>query len=603
MALKNIPVLPENYPLFDWADWQSSRDALVKGGPTRRFASECWNAIVDTLADALEAAGLEWNPGGFDDGRYSYSVEDIKMDKDKRLKSSSMNRMLANIERIIRFGWVWEVDPSFRGYTGFSHFREFPWSDGKDKVYPEYIIELVRHLNFMLEIMRGTAQTQDGEIDSVIAASIVQPGLEKLPSASVEPDGRLHTTIDTSIESATGVAFEYSGELFSNVSVEPETVPGVGGNAWQNSSTKFDIHGNVRNAIAGEPERVLVHSKAFAAISFEKNVYTSAKWLAASLIQTAALAKESSIALANAFSTSTVSADIVQRPELQASGQSKAYSTSSVKIVQKEPLPTAGESASYSSSSAAMDQVHAIDTETRVAICSKSEAWLEKSVPLPTAGESMSFSTATAEAESLESLPAVGNLKLTSKNMVSMHDSKVRPTWVEHSSASKVKTGLDFSSGSSAGVSHKSKLNILCNIGSAWDSPLWHKDGLWIRQAYRIKIRPDGSMDLSGTGDAIGAVQPSMTIVRCVLDTAWLPPVWHEGGLLIRQSREVKMLEDGSLDLSGAGNELTARQSSRTKISCELDTAWLPPVMVDGGLFVRQSGEVIPYDNGELEVR
>lgn len=603
MGLKKIPVLPEDYPLFDWADWQSSRDALVKGGPTRRFASECWNAIVDTLADALEAAGLEWDPGGFEDGRYSYSVEDIKMDKDKRLKSSSMNRMLANIELIIRFGWGWEVDPSFRGYTGFNHFREFPWRDGKDKVYPEYIIELVRHLNFMLEIMRGTAQTQDCEIDSIIAASTVQPGLEKLPSARIEPDGRLHTIIDTSVESATGVGFEYSRELFSNVSVEPETVPGVGGNAWQNSSTKFDIHGNVRKALPGEPERILVHSKAFAAISFEKNVYTAAKWLAASLIQTAALAKESAIALANAFSTSTVSTDIVQRPELPTSGQAKACSTSSVKIVQKELVPAEGESASYSSFSVDIGKVKFLDTESQVVANSKVDAHIEKTMMLQTVGNSMSFTKATVKAQPVESFPVSAQLNTFSHHAASLNDGKARPTWAERSSASKVKTGLDFSSGSSAGVSHKSKLNILCNIGSAWDSPLWHKGGLWILQAYRIKIRPDGSMDLSGTGDAIGAVQPSMTIVRCVLDTAWLPPVWHDGGLLIRQSREVKVLEDGSLDLSGAGKELKVRQYGRTAVSCELDTAWLPPVMVNGGLFVRQSGEVIPYDNGELEVR
>lgn len=497
MGLKKIPVLPEDYPLFDWADWQSSRDALVKGGPTRRFASECWNAIVDTLAEALEAAGLEWAPGGFEDGRYSYSVEDIKMDKDKRLKSSSMNRMLANIERIIRFGWVWEVDPSFRGYTGFSHFREFPWSAGKDKVYPEYIIELVRHLNFMLEIMRGTAQTQDCEIDSIIAASTVQPGLEKLPSASVEPDGRLHTTIDTSVESAKGVGFEYSRELFSNVSVEPETVPGAGGNAWQNSSTKFDIHGNVRKALPGEPERVLVHSKAFADMTFEEMLEASAEWLAASLIHATAVTRTSMDATVEASAVSNEFADIVQRPELPTSGQAKACSTSSVNIVQKEPLPTAGESASYSSSSAAMDQVHAIDTETRVAICSKSEAWLEKSVPLPTAGESMSFSTVSAEAESLKSFPATGKLKLTSKNMVSMHDSKVRPTWVEYKTKSQIQIDGDKIRLTATDAECKIGSIVHCALDTGWLPPVWINGGLWIRQAYAITQNENGSLEVN----------------------------------------------------------------------------------------------------------
>ena len=86
------------------------------------------------------------------------------------------------------------------------------------------------------------------------------------------------------------------------------------------------------------------------------------------------------------------------------------------------------------------------------------------------------------------------------------------------------------------------------------------------------------------------------------MDTLWHPPVWVDGGLLIRQSREVRVLADGSLDLSGPGDELRAEGSSEVNVSCVLETAWLPPVTVNSGLYLRQAQETVQNENSELEV-
>ena len=47
----------------------------------------------------------------------------------------------------------------------------------------------------------------------------------------------------------------------------------------------------------------------------------------------------------------------------------------------------------------------------------------------------------------------------------------------------------------------------------------------------------------------ITAVGRSITVFRAALDTAWLPPVWVDGGLWIRQAHTIARHEDGSLEV------------------------------------------------------
>ena len=141
MPLSKIPVLAESYPLFDWSEYQSSRDALVKGTPTKKFAKEAWNAIVDGLAEALEAAGLDW------DETYT-TLEGAKITAAYgKLTAQKFNSVRHNIDRPAPLGWVWEWQTDFRGYVGRVDFRgRTDYGRDCDMVYPEYIIELVRKL-------------------------------------------------------------------------------------------------------------------------------------------------------------------------------------------------------------------------------------------------------------------------------------------------------------------------------------------------------------------------------------------------------------------------------------------------------------------------
>ena len=149
--LLNIPVLSADYPLFDWRDWPDSYAALVPDGPTSEFEKECWNAIVDKLAEAFETAGIPWNNAytTYEGTRITEEYGD--------LYAKMMNSLRHNIDHPAPLGgWNWACDSSFRGYIGREDFRgvDVYGEQDADDVYPEYFKELVRKLNLLLEIMR-----------------------------------------------------------------------------------------------------------------------------------------------------------------------------------------------------------------------------------------------------------------------------------------------------------------------------------------------------------------------------------------------------------------------------------------------------------------
>lgn len=161
-SLGNLPVLPRDYPLFDWNDWPDARAALTSGTATNQFPKEAWNAIVDALADALEEAGVGWQD--------PYNVDDSKiLTPFGKFTASSVNVVRGHIDLITDFPWPWEVDPNFRGYIGTKYFVgtriEYDEEGGIAKikqgneVYPEYILELARRINLLIELLRGTLDT------------------------------------------------------------------------------------------------------------------------------------------------------------------------------------------------------------------------------------------------------------------------------------------------------------------------------------------------------------------------------------------------------------------------------------------------------------
>lgn len=205
MPLNKLPLLPESYPLFDWADWQSSRNALVSGTPTKNFAKEAWNAIIDSLADAFTAAGLEW------DTAYTSSTNAKITQAYGELSAAKFNSIRYNIEWPAPIKWAWATQEDFRGYLGRTEVRGRVNYGGRcDSVYPEYILELARRLNLLLELMRGTASIGDGEALMLSRNLIdldlrVRPavhgivnqasGTNKSPGMRVQPGARVHANL------------------------------------------------------------------------------------------------------------------------------------------------------------------------------------------------------------------------------------------------------------------------------------------------------------------------------------------------------------------------------------------------------------------------
>lgn len=167
MAISDLPVLPSTHPLFDWTNYQSSKDALVPGTSTRLFAKEAWNAIVDSLNNALTAAGLSW------DNKYT-TAEGAKItESPAQLTAQKFNSVSHNIDLPVSLGWQWAFNPDFRGYVGRENFYgQSTHGASADQVYAAYILELVRRLNVMIEVMRGTATVPEVSVqyDNEVAA-------------------------------------------------------------------------------------------------------------------------------------------------------------------------------------------------------------------------------------------------------------------------------------------------------------------------------------------------------------------------------------------------------------------------------------------------
>ena len=221
-----IPVLPSDYPLFDWNDWPESRDALVPGMPTKYFQRATWNTIVDTINDALAAAGVEWLDPRFHDRweEVPYTVEDSKILRPYgQLTASAFNTVCNNVDIGTPVRWGWDVDPSFRGYVGKPRFRGTTviYDDNGaiskvmygDNVYPEYLFELVDRVNLMLELLRGTKPTVDTDARYIARSRVIHKGFHSLRSARIRHRYLLKSLISS-----------FSLGLYSGADIQPREI-------------------------------------------------------------------------------------------------------------------------------------------------------------------------------------------------------------------------------------------------------------------------------------------------------------------------------------------------------------------------------------------
>ena len=177
MPIDHIPILPADYPLFDWDDHLQSYYALGEGEPVAGFQKETWNAIIDKTLEALEAADMNWS------NKYcSHSAAKVTQQYGA-LSAKMFNSVRHNIDLPASVGWGWANNPKLRGYVGREDFKGYADHGlNGDFFYAEYLLELVRRLNLMLSIMKGTANLSE-MIAPTIAETESVKNLLALPSA------------------------------------------------------------------------------------------------------------------------------------------------------------------------------------------------------------------------------------------------------------------------------------------------------------------------------------------------------------------------------------------------------------------------------------
>lgn len=596
MGVSKLPLLSSDYPLFDWAKWPASRAALVPGGATRNFEKACWNEIIDTLADGLEDAGIPFYET--DEG---LTPDQLKMLTGVygTLTAWKFNALRAAIDDVIPFWWIWTLDPNFRGYIFGTNMRP------GYTVYPEYIVELVRRINLLLELLRGTAAVTD--IDAQCSfGSTVSPGLRAGKSAHC---GRIFSSYSqTNFYARLGISapiFHDVVQMYSKTDLQLRAVKSMPIFPWVDILLSVQSKGAVLPSFPVKPRNTF--SRTYQFVDLCCNLIT--------------IASPHPV-----IAHSSLATEIRQGIPSVIEGTACIKSEAAVMIVQDLPMTVPEARAAIASICRGLAQrAQAQWISTRMMITSRatasagiaqtlagkciadlgSQIMIRADAKMAVQGSAshLAASAQTAEALKLRSQPIEAEHTAALTAQITYVKKKSLPGWVEKISESQVTAAVEQAQPVNIGSQTCSASMCVCSLGTAWEPPVWTDGGLWIRQVKRWKIKLDGSLDLSGSGDPIAAVHSGMTVITCALDTLWHPPVWHEGGLLIRPVREVKVLEDGGLDLSGAGEEFKSRQNSATTVFCALDTAWLPPVMVDGGLYIRQVQEVVQYENSELEVR
>ena len=337
MPLNQIPVLPESYPLFDWADYQSSRDALVKGTPTKQFAVAAWNALVDDLEGALSGAGIAW------DETYTTAAGARISTTPGKLTSDAFNSVRLNIDRPAPLGWQWALNENFRWYIGREEMRGVA-THGKDRdrVFPEYIIELARKLNVLIEIMRGTALLSDAEISQPSRLNI-QPGVLSKQSAPV--NGERISAIHAEIQgtSAPGAIVDGS-DCKSYTTTQPKVEAGIGQStvATIKNPSLIQANGNARESRPLGTAHVKSGTISTSEMEHNRCVDCSAEWLASSVTDFSAGAAQISPVIGESYSKALMAAEPGVAEALAAESQKKMYSIMESEMGQREPIPAAG---------------------------------------------------------------------------------------------------------------------------------------------------------------------------------------------------------------------------------------------------------------------
>lgn len=640
-------VLPSDYPLFDWADWPKSRAALVPGGVTRNFERDCWNALMDHMAAAAEAAGFP-----FYDSEAGYGELNLKMLTGAfgRLTADRMNAVVAAFDKFLPWPWIWKFEreapypyPSYglpEGYWSRSYFIGITDPQGREPevVYPEYILGLARRVNMLIEFMRDTfPYFAESEVKKVLSGLSAQPGLRSGFGGPVTVNQKTGTIMaDTPL--VDGLALHVDAERPSRLTISctPETMAYGYLNIpvyWIGNPVKAE--GHVRRVTGMQCESMLLKSNVYLRLEAPGPLEFGADPVRSLGRQLVSMTNLILTPFSWEHEAATLSAaELQQKPPKYMSGEAIcSVAVAKTPVYSAPPVPIVLED-KRKTFSKTDDTVSLPGLEAKAQLKGKSGTYTdrERILALRLYPIEQNFYRRFFSSSSAKGVVAPEAFYVEQEHISRMSVScggvlpaRGRPVWpvkisrltanpeISHmpgrevkaagSAVSKAKSSLEYLYWVPVDVGQESGIRGVCELATLWDAPRWVDGGLLIRQTRKAKILTDGSMDLSCGYDPMYAQAYSSTTASAGLDTKWLPPVWTDGGLYIRQLREVIVLPEGGLDLSSGGEELLPKQISITAAACVIGTLWEPPVMVDGGLYLRQTQSAVQNDKYELEVQ
>lgn len=347
MAVSNIPVLSTDYPFFSWEDWLGSLAALVPGGFTYEFEKECWNAIVNKVAEVVADSGLEW------DSAYSTAEDALITEEFGDLYAKAANSLRHNMDNAVPvLRWGWANDPAFRGYIGRKDFRGVDeYGDARaDDVYPEYIVELVDRLNFLISVLTGEkALIIQGKGLSQTLSSCDLVVRESLPLYAIGMSKSLSRTDEiVALQSIPIFGAGYSRSLSKADLIARKSVSISPINRPSRSLYKADI--DVLKSASIVPEKSISKTLAKCALELMRVIEITAKAKSKSLcfVNPVALPALGISGAGRSVSISKVDLSVEQSLPIYAKGTAKAKSSAALTMVSSAPVEGTGKSQSLS---------------------------------------------------------------------------------------------------------------------------------------------------------------------------------------------------------------------------------------------------------------
>lgn len=469
MALKEYGVLPETYPLFDWDDFPDSHAALVPGGPTEYFKMDCWNAMVDALGEAMEAAGVAWY-----DRADSRTHEDAKI-FDGLVKADKINMVVDNLINSYPMPVRWMSDEKFRGYIGRWWFS----SKEKDVVYPEYFEEIAWRINQLIEILRGTWPVSEAIPNSILCPAPIDADLQKGYAQKIAASIRSSTQTSRNplnLLHGTFVNFpKINIRTLQNLKMERLKAGDV--SAWQKNQLTIAAGGRVAHG-ASVNAKPIIKSRQQAAIDF--------------LVLVAA-----TMASGKSFSSTTAKAAQSKAKGTSSSVLSESASVVSLAKVQNDACSAKTETFSKSTAEAGYSRPKHLSSAEQLAK-TLTHALITFSSDFPIDIDTVkSESNIVALVGKLPPSPCGAAQNSATEILPGVRASTARHIHASKRSAVIAKPGVIQERTAPVFLNAKFGTAVACEIAfMEWESPEWVQGGLWIKQSVSVVQTEEGDLEV-----------------------------------------------------------------------------------------------------------